>query len=384
MTRGFTTSRRTLLLFCACALTFGGLIAAPLELTGARNRQQLFRFVRLGAATMSPTTIPADGTSATTYTVSVATSSDVRNGTVAVVDLTEDSNPNGVSYSVSGGNRNDGRTWDVILTGGGVSETIRYTIRGAATSPPGTVTFRVNLRSATNPPNTPPPAAATEAPTTFTAMLTFVRPPDGGGGGGGGPENECPPDDFKGDIYYPTCTPIIVDVLGNGYNLTNAAGGVDFDINSDGVKGRVSWTAAGSDDAFLARDGNGDGMITLGAELFGYWSPQPASNNRNGFLALAEFDKPLDGGNGDGVINGDDEVYEKLRLWQDTNHNGISEAAELHSLPQIGVRKIELKYKESKRTDEHGNRFRYRAKVWRMEDSKANRWAWDVFLVPAS
>jgi hypothetical protein len=76
-------------------------------------------------------------------------------------------------------------------------------------------------------------------------------------------------------------------------------------------------------------------------------------------------------------------VYEKLRLWQDANHNGISEAAELHSLLELGVRKIELKYKESKRTDEHGNRFRYRAKVWRMGEPKASRWAWDVFLVPS-
>jgi hypothetical protein len=383
MTKPPTTLRRTLLLFCACTLTFGGLVAIPLELTGARNRQQLYRFVRLGTATMSPTTIPADGTASATYSISVATSSDVLEGTVAVVDLTDDGNQNGISFSVSGGNRNDGRTWDVILRGGGVSETIRYTIKGAATSPAGTVQFRANLRSATNPPNTPPPAAGTEGTTTVTAMLTFERPPSSGGGGGG-LENECPPDGFKGDIYYPTCTPIIVDVLGNGYNLTNAAGGVDFDINSDGVKGRVSWTAAGSDDAFLVLDGNGDGMITLGAELFGYWSPQPASNNRNGFLALAEFDKPLDGGNGDGVINADDEVFEKLRLWQDKNHNGISEADELHRLPEFSVWIIDLKYKESKRTDEHGNRFRYRAKVWRSREPKAGRWAWDVFLVPAS
>ncbi|HEY0099863.1 MAG TPA: hypothetical protein VGB76_13025, partial [Pyrinomonadaceae bacterium] len=130
--------------------------------------------------------------------------------------------------------------------------------------------FRVNLRSATNPPNTPPPAATMEPPATLTATLMFQRPP--GSGGGSGTENECPPDDFNGDIYYSTCTPIIVDVLDNGFDLTNAAGGVDFDINSDGVKGRVSWTAGGSDDALLALDGNGDGLITLGAELFGYWS----------------------------------------------------------------------------------------------------------------
>jgi hypothetical protein len=381
MTKRSTTVRYTLLLFCACALTFSGLGAAPLKLTGARNRQQIFRRVHLGAASVSPTTIPADGTALATLTVSVGTSTGVREGTVATVELIEDSNSNGVSYDVSGGQRSNGREWDVILRGGGVSESIRYMIRGAATSPAGSVQLRVNLLSATNPPNTPLPAAVTVPPITLTAMLTFQRPP--GSGGGSGPENECPPDDFKGDIYYPTCTPIIVDVLDDGFDLTDAAGGVDFDLNSDGDKGRLSWTKAGSDDAFLALDRNGDGVITLGAELFGYWSPQPASNNRNGFLALAELDKPRDGGNGDGVINADDEVYEKLRLWQDANHNGISEANELHSLAEFDVRIIDLKYKESKRTDEHGNRFRYRAKVWRSREPKGGRWAWDVLLVPA-
>lgn len=384
MNKRFTALRLTLLLFCVCALTFSGLAVAPPEISGARNRQQVVRAVRLGAATLAPTTIPTDGSVSATLTVSVATSSDVREGTVATVDLTEDSNPSGVSYTVSGGQRNNGRLWDVVLRGGGVSETIRYTIAGNATSVGGSVQLRVNLRSATNPPNTPPPTATTENPTTIAQglVLTFQRPP--GSGGGGGPENECPPDDFRGDIYYPTCTPVIVDVLGNGFDLTGGAGGVEFDINSDGVKGGLSWTAASSDDAFLALDRNADGRITLGAELFGYWTPQPASNNRNGFLALAEFDKPLDGGNGDGVIDENDEVFERLRLWQDANHNGISEAGELHTLPELGVRMLELRYKESKRTDEHGNRFRYRAKVWGSRDSRAGRWAWDVFLVPAS
>ena len=76
-----------------------------------------------------------------------------------------------------------------------------------------------------------------------------------------------------------------------------------------------------------------------------------------------------------------DAVFQSLRLWQDTNHNGISESTELHTLKDLGLKVLELDYKESKRTDEYGNKFRYRAKVKDTHDAQLGRWAWDVVLM---
>ncbi|HEX8566921.1 MAG TPA: hypothetical protein VF648_14855 [Pyrinomonadaceae bacterium] len=97
-------------------------------------------------------------------------------------------------------------------------------------------------------------------------------------------------------------------------------------------------------------------------------------------LALAIYDKTTNGGNNDEKISIKDNVFTSLRLWQDTNHNGVSELSELKTLQQLGLAEIDLKYKESKLTDEYGNQFRYRAKVGDLRGSHINRWAWDVFL----
>jgi hypothetical protein len=81
------------------------------------------------------------------------------------------------------------------------------------------------------------------------------------------------------------------------------------------------------------------------------------------------------------VIGAGDAIFPSLRLWQDTNHNGVSEADELHPLAALNTKRLHLDYKESKKTDAYGNRFHYRAKVDEGKDGNAGRWAWDVFLL---
>ncbi|MGH9881795.1 MAG: hypothetical protein ACRD6N_10195, partial [Pyrinomonadaceae bacterium] len=189
---------------------------------------------------------------------------------------------------------------------------------------------------------------------------------------------------FGGDIIdFPTCTctgcdycggsPILIDIDGDGYALTDTSNGVMFDLNANSTRDPISWTAAGSDDAWLALDRDRNGVIDSGQELFGEFTPQPPSIIKNGFLALKQFDS-----NGDYWINEADPIFPELRLWQDTNHNGVSEPKEIRTLSDFGLKSISLNFQASEHVDQYGNQFRYKAIV---RGENMGEWAWDVYLV---
>ncbi len=179
-----------------------------------------------------------------------------------------------------------------------------------------------------------------------------------------------------------TCdiTPIVISIYDREVDMTSAECGVDFDLNSDGVAEALSWTAPGADEAFLFLDRNNNGIVDDGTELFGNYTPQPPGE-RNGFNALKLFDKPVNGGNEDGLINQSDRIYRHLGLWIDNNHNGFSETEELYSLGQLDIEGIDLAYRKSTKTDRHGNEFRFWSHAYLGGVTSQSREAWDVFLV---
>ena len=164
--------------------------------------------------------------------------------------------------------------------------------------------------------------------------------------------DECKVSNNCTTIYHYS-DPIVLDLKGNGIKFTNINNGVMFDINGDGKQDKVAWTAEQKefDDAFLAIDKNGDGQINNIKEMF-----SDTDGYENGLKQLEEYDE-----NGDGVIDADDAIYSKLRLWADMNKNGVTDSGELKSLAEMGVTEISLSYntKQSKdninKKDEFGN-----------------------------
>jgi hypothetical protein len=144
-------------------------------------------------------------------------------------------------------------------------------------------------------------------------------------------------------------SPIVLDLSGHGIQTTSAANGVHFDLMGTGnTSQKVGWTGDGT--ALLVRDRNGDGVINDGTELYGS-ATQNALGQRmgNGYAALG-----LEDTNHDGKINAKDAHFSDMKLWVDANHNGKTDAGELHGLVEMGVVEINLDFTKTS-TVNNGN-----------------------------
>ena len=137
--------------------------------------------------------------------------------------------------------------------------------------------------------------------------------------------------------------PIVLDLDGDGIELTSHRNGARFDILGNGQNVNTAFVTGG--DAFLAVDRNGNGIIDSGRELFG-----DQNGAANGFEELRKFDS-----NGDGRINSLDKDFDSLLLFRD-NGNGKTEEGELAGLRDAGIEEIMLGYRNVNQAAAGGNR----------------------------
>lgn len=172
---------------------------------------------------------------------------------------------------------------------------------------------------------------------------------------------EYPPDQCASPIV------IVLDGSGNP-QLSDESTPVRFDINADGVPDRITWTMPGT--AFLALDRNGNGVIDDGRELFGNHSSPSAWN---GFIYLSGWDHPP----ANGTVDESDPVWPDLLLWNDLNHDAISQPSELTRLAHSGITALGYDYDVRRKEDQAGNQLKFRADFW--WGTKKDKF-WDVYF----
>jgi hypothetical protein len=143
-------------------------------------------------------------------------------------------------------------------------------------------------------------------------------------------------------------TPIVLDLDGNGVKTLGVGSGVKFDLYADGREVQTGWVSSG--DGLLVLDRNADGKIGDGSELFGSSTVlSDGQKAKDGYQALAELDS-----NHDGSISSDDSAFNDLRVWVDSNSDGISSGAELKTLESLGISKISVQTQATSQMD-NGN-----------------------------
>jgi len=154
------------------------------------------------------------------------------------------------------------------------------------------------------------------------------------------------------------CSPLVLDLENDGFHLGESGTGIYYDMTGNGQTTKMQWVKLGGDEAFLALDLNKNGVIDNGTELFGVGTRIILDDNAlaaNGFVGLSQYDDVEMGGNNDGIISKDDEVWDSLLLWLDSNANGISEINEIKKLKSQGFKSLGTIPESYEHWDPQGN-----------------------------
>lgn len=128
--------------------------------------------------------------------------------------------------------------------------------------------------------------------------------------------------------------PLVLDLDNDGIETIPADGTVTFDFNGDGQATGTGWV--GPDDGIVVWDRDGNGTIDNGLELLGdLFIKEDGTQAKEGFDALSDFDS-----NVDGVVDSSDAQFNELRVWKDLNSDGVSDAGELLTLTEAGIKSI--------------------------------------------
>lgn len=173
------------------------------------------------------------------------------------------------------------------------------------------------------------------------------------GGGGGGSTGYKMIDQWPAPHY--GHGPVLLDLNGDSHidlrpldtNALATGSTTTFDWNGDGARDGTAWV--GPQDGFLAIDlgadgqAGPDGAIDQSKELaFSEWATPDQVAANGGSVSDLDGLRLVFDTNHDNVLDANDARWSEFRVWNDANQNGITDAGELETMSEAGIKLINL------------------------------------------
>lgn len=144
------------------------------------------------------------------------------------------------------------------------------------------------------------------------------------------------------ELAMSSTSPLVLDLSDKGLNLSLPEDGPYFDMDGSGKQERYAWPRSKDAYYLVLPDKDGTPVKSI-QQLFGNATVGPDGEQaENGFEALKKWLPP-----NVTVLDKNQPFFHKLRLWHDSNFNGLVDDGELFTLAAKGVKAISLDYKNT-------------------------------------